>query len=205
MSYQYDIFISYRRVGATRKWLENVFFPILNDIVALEIGQDPKIYIDSQIEVGSEWPNSLGEALSKSKVIIPLWSITYMESEWCKCEISHMLEREIKTGLKSQNNNSGLIFPTIIHDGETLPVQLSIIQKIEIQEYYVPFMDKNSSSAEELYRKLVPFGKSVAKSIKNAPQFQSQWSIESRNDFYKLFDKLNSPIQIKPPKFNRDE
>ena len=184
MGYQYDIFISYRRVGATRKWVNDIFLPILDDIISLELGYDPTHYIDTQIEAGSAWPLSIAEALSKSKIMIPLWSITYLESIWCKCEISHMLTREAKTGFKTVEKNIGLVFPTVINDGETLPISLSISQKVEIQNYYVPFMDVNSKSAEELYRTLKPYGMAISKSIKNAPNWENDWKIDTMNEFY---------------------
>jgi hypothetical protein len=201
MDYQYDIFISYRRVGSTRKWVNDIFLPMLNDIISLELGYEPTHYIDSLIEAGSSWPLSLAEAISTSKVIIPLWSVTYLDSVWCKSEISHMLAREVKTGFKTIDNNIGLVFPIIINDGENLPINISISQKIEIKEYYVPFMDLNSKSAEELYKILRPYGISIAKSIKKVPKWQSDWKIETMNEFYELFNDLMTPRQSQLPKF----
>jgi len=181
--------------------VDEIFLPMLTDIISLELGKNPSFYIDSDIDTGSAWPYAIADALSKSKVIIPLWSVTYLDSIWCKCEISHMLSREAKTGFKTMDKNIGLVFPTIINDGETLPISLSIAQKAEIQYYYVPFMDPNSKSAEELYKMLRPYGVSIAKSIKNAPDWENDWRIEANNEFYNLFNQSITPQQTQPPKF----
>ncbi|HMG15999.1 MAG TPA: TIR domain-containing protein [Saprospiraceae bacterium] len=201
MDYEFDIFISYRRGGLTRKWVTDIFIPLLNDIIFLELGKEPLFYLDTQLEVGVAWPLSLGKALSKSKVIIPLWSVTYMESNWCKCEISHMLEREVKTGFKTFENNKGLVFPTIINDGENLPISISFSQKADVKNFYVPVMNMESKSAEDFYRVLQPYGISIAKSIKNAPTWKEDWGIESMNEFFKLFNQLNPAPKDQPIKF----
>ena len=136
MDYEYDIFISYRRDDLTKAWIEKIFIPPLRSHVFYELGFHPRFFIDEQLEVGTTWPLSLGHALGTSKTIIPLWSKTFLNSVWCTCEISHMLEREAKTGFRTPQNPDGLVFPTIIHDGETLPINLSSIQKVEIQDCF---------------------------------------------------------------------
>jgi hypothetical protein len=201
MAYQHDIFISYRRLGATRKWINDIFIPVLNSIISLEIGRDPTYYIDSQVDSGTAWPLAIGKALGNSKTLIPLWSVTYLESEWCKCEISHMLEREVKTGFKTMQNIDGLVFPTIIHDGQSIPVSIAIAQKVDIRDYYVPFMDINSKSVTDLYNSLKPHGVSIARSIQNAPAWQQDWGTSAMNQFYQLFNQLNAPQQDQLPKF----
>src|SRR5206468_1272389 len=113
----HDVFISYRRDDLTRAWIEKHFIPLLSTHVFLELGRHPDFYIDVQLESGTTWPLSLGTALGTSRIIIPLWSKTYLNSIWCSSEISHMLEREIKTGSRTVQKPGGLVFPTVIHDG----------------------------------------------------------------------------------------
>jgi len=74
MDYKYDIFISYRRLGDTRNWIETYFLPLLINHLSQELGRNPEIFIDTQIETGDSWPNVLGEAIASSKIIIPLWT-----------------------------------------------------------------------------------------------------------------------------------
>lgn len=202
MDYKYDIFISYRREKETRKWIENHFVPLLNFHIHNEIGRYPIIFIDDkEIEIGSDWPIYLGTALGTSRTIIPLWTKTFLHSRWCTCEIGHMLEREKKLGFRTIEKPSGLIFPTIIHDGETLPVHLSTIQSIEIQKLVNPRMSKDSPTGEILAEKLEPLGRAISIGIENAPDWQEDWKIDAVNDFVKNHLKGPEHGQSQSPKF----
>lgn len=201
MAYKYDIFISYRRDDLTRKWIEVHFVPLLEHHIYLELGRKPNIYIDTLLENGTTWPISLGIALGDSRTIIPLWTKTFLNSEWCSCEIGHMLEREKKNGFRTISKPGGLIFPTIIHDGETMPISLTTIQKIDIQECYNVRMSIDSQKAEILDDRLRPLGKDIADAIINAPDWKKDWQIEAINSFVKQFHLKEESIQSKPPKF----
>lgn len=203
MSYQHDIFISYRRDDLTRAWIDKIFIPPLSSHIFYELGSHPKFYIDEQLESGTTWPLSLGTALGTAKTIIPLWSKTYLNSIWCTCEISHMLEREIKTGFRTLQQPDGLVFPTIIHDGETMPINLSSIQKVEIQDFFNVKMSPDSPKAELLTDKLKPLGKAIARSIGNAPVWQADWKIDAANAFYQQFYNSSIAQQTQTPKFTQ--
>lgn len=186
MAYRYDIFLSYRREKETRRWIEEHFKPILMSHIYHEIGYYPTIFIDDKdLETGGTWPIDLGNALGASKTLIPLWSKTFLNSIWCTTEIGHMIEREIAYGFRTQAMPNGLIFPTIIHDGETLPVHLSTIQNIGIQECFNVRMAKDSPLGERLAELLVPLAKAVVKGITNAPAFEQQWQTKAVDEFIK--------------------
>lgn len=203
MAYQHDVFISYRRDDLTRAWIEKHFIPLLSAHVFLELGRHPNFYIDVQLESGTTWPVSLGMALGTSRTIIPLWSKTYLNSVWCSCEISHMLEREIKTGSRTVQNPEGLVFPTIIHDGETMPINLSSIQKVEIQDCFNLKMSPDSPKAELLAEKLQPLAKAIAGAIEHAPDWQADWKIDAANAFYHQFFNSTQAQQTQTPKFTQ--
>lgn len=201
MNYQYDIFISYRRDDLTKAWIEKHFIPLLDSHVFYELGRHPKFYIDVQLESGTTWPIALGNALGTSKVIIPLWSKNYLNSVWCTCEISIMLDREIKTGCRTLQNPSGLVFPTVIHDGETMPVNLSSIQKVEIQDCFNVKMSPDSPKAEILSEKLQPLGKAIADAIDKAPAWQAGWETATADTFFQQFHISTQAHQVVTPKF----
>src|SRR6478609_2128376 len=100
MSYQHDIFISYRRNSETYVWIMEHFVPLLQLRVELELGRKPDIFVDNQIDSGTSWPASLGVALGGSRVLIALWSANYLASVWCAAELSHMLGRELEAKLR---------------------------------------------------------------------------------------------------------
>ncbi len=202
MDYQYDIFISYRRDNLTRKWIDDHFVPLLQHHINLELGRPPIIYIDKQLERGTTWPISLGKALGASRVIIPLWTKTFLNSKWCTCEIGHMLEREKKHGYRTIQKPGGLVFPTVIHDGETMPVALTVIQSIEIQECYNVRMSIDSPKAEILDDRLRPLGKDISDAINGAPNWKEDWQIEAVNSFVRQFHIDETSAQSEPPKFS---
>ncbi len=202
MGYQYDIFISYRRDELTLKWIQVHFLPLIKLHIKNELGREPNIYIDTQLESGTSWPIALGKALGSSKIIIPLWTKSFLNSVWCTCEIGHMVERETKTGFRTFEKPGGLIFPTIIHDGETFPVQLATIQKIEIQDCFNVRMSIDSPKAEILDDKLKPLGKEISEAIEKAPDWQEDWQIKAVNSFVQQYYITEESKQNFAPKFS---
>lgn len=202
MAYQHDIFISYRRDPLTRKWIQDQFIPLVEHIVSLELGKAPSIFVDDQLEVGVTWPIALGKTLGNSRLIIPLWTRTFLESKWCSCEIGHMLEREEKCGLRTIANPGGLIFPFVIHDGETIPVALeSIQQKTGIQDCFNVRMSVDSPKAELLADRIKAVGKPIADAIRTAPPWRSDWQIDAVNGFVKEFYNAVGSTQTHVPRF----
>lgn len=203
MAYKYDIFISYRRQLFTRGWIDKHFQPLLEFWVEFELGRKPIIYTDDQLDndIGTTWPIKLGQEISCSRILISLWTKNYLNSIWCTCEISHMLEREIVTGCRTGQNANGLIIPVIIQDGETLPINLSIIQNLDIKDYFKARMREDSREAEELENKIKAISGSIANCINNVPQWQNDWQINAINQFYQLYYKGSNPEQTNLPKF----
>ena len=204
MAYQHDIFISYRRHLFTREWINRHFRPLLEFWIEFELGRKPDIYIDTQLDndIGTVWPVQLGREISSSKILIPLWTKNYLNSIWCTCEVSHMLEREIVTGWKTEQNSRALVVPVIIQDGETLPINLSIVQGLDIKDYFKARMREDSREAEELDTKIKSVASAIAKCINNVPEWKNDWQIKAVNQFYNLFYKGPNPEQTQPPKFS---
>jgi hypothetical protein len=144
MSYQHDIFISYRRNPETYVWITEHFVPLLTLRVELELGRKPLIYVDDQIESGTSWPASLGAALGGSRVLIVLWSGNYLTSVWCTEELSHMLGREREAKLRTVDRPRGVVIPAFIHDDEKFPPDLQHIEHFEVQKFFNVRMARNS-------------------------------------------------------------
>lgn len=187
MAYKHDIFISYRRDKEAKRWIDNHFLPILKHKVRLELGRDPEIYIDDKLEAGVLWPKKLGEEISLSRILIPLWSGDYLNSVWCVREMSHMLEREVQTGCREGQNTTQLIFPVIVHDGDSLPQELQMIQYIDVKEYFNSRMNTYSESAEKLADEIRKAAAGIASLIKSAPQWQNNWQIDAENQFFNQY------------------
>ncbi|MGH8219614.1 MAG: TIR domain-containing protein [Steroidobacteraceae bacterium] len=123
MSYQYDVFISYRRNPETLSWINEHFRPLLSLRLEFELQRRPEVYVDDQSEVGSSWPPALGAALGVSRVLIALWTANYFTSVWCTQEFTHMLGRESEAKLRTAARPRGLIIPAFIHDGNAFPAK----------------------------------------------------------------------------------
>lgn len=200
MAYQHDIFISYRRYPEARDWITDHFLPLLELRVDFELGRKPNIYVDSQLESGTSWPVSLAIALGASRILIPLWSGNYLASVWCTEELSHMLAREEKTGLRTPERPHGVIVPAFIHDGERFPKALRHIQHFEIQKTFNVRMPRNSARAEELDAVLTAQAPAIAACIENAPAWRRAWPRQAAARFFKRFHQREA-MQATVPRF----
>lgn len=203
MSYDYDIFISYRRNPETLGWIKEHFLPLLSLRLEFELKREPEIYVDAQIEIGSSWPPALGAALGTSRVLISLWTGNYFASVWCTEEFSQMLAREAEAKLRTIAKPHGLIIPAFIHDGDSFPADLKHIQPFEIQSCFNPRMARNSQRAEELDAVLAAQAPAIAASIQNAPSWRKNWATKAGAAFYKRFHRHSESVQTSVPRFTR--
>jgi TIR domain-containing protein len=117
MSYQYEIFLSYRRSETIGLWVKNHFAPRLqsrlDDISPMPV----RISCDYQIESGAAWPEDLKRRLKTSAILLTVWSASYFRSDWCMAEWRSFRQREQVLGLSTQQNPRGLVYPVRYADG----------------------------------------------------------------------------------------
>ena len=195
MAYQHDIFISYRRDPEVCEWINTHFKPLLKTNVKFELGKEPDVFVDDQLEAAGVWPLTLGNSIGSSRVLIILWTKTYLFSEWCSLEMSHMLEREKKKGFRTPAKPYSLVIPVIIHDGETMPAELSAVQRIDIHNFFTVRMHKESDSSEKLSKALLAKAADIADAINRAPAWEENWNIEAANEFYQKYYSNQTPVQ----------
>jgi hypothetical protein len=201
MSYQHDIFISYRRDPETYLWITEHFVPLLKLRVGLSLGQQPVTYVDDQIESGTSWPTSLGVALGNSRTLIVLWTGNYLASVWCTTELTQMLIREKEAKLRTGRRPHGIVIPAFIHDGERFPVDLGHIQRFEIQKCFNVRMARTSPLAEQLDAALAAQGPAIATCIRNAPRWREAWPSNAVAEFFARFHEQVGPVQTTVPRF----
>jgi len=199
--YLFDFFVSYKRDAETRGWIEKHFRPLLNLRVRQEIGRDPRIFIDDQLETGSSWPVQLGENLGRSRILIALWSKDYFSSNWCILEMSHMLARERQANMRGAGNSRGLVIPVVIHDGEDFPNSLGDIQRIDIQSCFNVRMAIDSRRAEDLDAILAKEARAFARALECAPGWQEHWAINAAREFYDEHFRSTPIEQLRLPRF----
>jgi hypothetical protein len=179
MPYKYDIFISYKRDVETLGWIKEHIKPLLSTYVGLELGREPVIFCDDQLESGVTWPLDLGCCLGESRMMLSLYTKTYFYSEWCTKELAVMLERERAEGFRTPARREGLVVPAVLHDCETLPEGVASIQSRSIQKCFNVRMRRDSDRAERLADELAELAKPIAKAIEFAPSWRSEWSINT--------------------------
>jgi hypothetical protein len=190
MDYEHDIFISYKRHPETLEWIQQHFLPLLDLRVGLELGKDPQIYvheITGQIPAGTAWPVELGEKIGMSRILIALWSGTYLNSVWCTQELCLMLAREQEVGCRTPQNKYGLVVPVIVHDGDRIPQELGLVQRLDIKTCYNTRMRRDGPKAEELSDKIEEHAKGLADAIVNAPQWRKNWSQQAAQQLFNTY------------------
>ena len=197
--YVHNVFLSYRRFGEWPEWVAETFLPIFTHWLGEEIGTDPGIFFDvGGVDAGCTWPSHLGDALARSRIIVPLWSRLYFNSPWCLAELAHMCAREELCGLRTKARPEGLIVPALIHDGEALPSFARGIQAALLQDCANVRMTRRSPSAEKLELLIKRWVPSIAQAIHHAPPFDSAWRDLAIDKFVELF-QTTEPRQLQPP------
>lgn len=201
MSYLHDIFISYRRNTETVTWIQEHFEPLLQQHLSNILGDPPIIYTDAKVQEGDLWPVEIGLALASSRILLCLWSGSYLNSKWCSLELAHMLAREKGEGRRTPQKPSGMVLFAIVHDGDKIPPELQAVQRIDIQNCFNSRMRRDSPRAEELSAILAHSAAGIARAIEDAPPFRVQWRNNGTQQFYEMFHSQHRPNQRRAPTF----
>jgi hypothetical protein len=205
MAYRHDIFVSYWRDPQALLWITRFLRPMLSSRVALALGRRIDIYVHEvtdQIPAGMAWPVDLGETIAHSRTLIAVWSRGYLSSEWCRQELSIMLDRESRTRARTVRNKYGLIIPIVVQDGETIPKRLASAQRLEVRDYYNEHMVPNGEKAEKFGDLLTTHAEGIAAAIDAAPRWQRGWPRTAARRLLAAFNRQR-PSQRILPRFNR--
>src|ERR1022692_3291043 len=94
LSYQYDVFLSYKRSDDWARYVDNHFFPKLRFWLGAELGHPATIFFDPQdIETGASWPYKLADGLFFNKTAASEFSKVSLNSALPKEESTAMLAR----------------------------------------------------------------------------------------------------------------
>jgi hypothetical protein len=203
LPYMYDVFVSYRRHAEWPTWVQEHFKPIFEHYLGEHLGRAARIFIDTHIESGSQWPEVLALAHTRSAILVPLWSKTYFNSRWCQNELALMYAREKHCGYRTVSRPDVLILPASIHDGDDFPKYAQAIQWLRLNEYANVRLNRRGQSAEDLARLIDNWTRVIASAVKSAPRFcDPGWTELSISHLVALFE--SAPVrQIRVPVFGR--
>jgi hypothetical protein len=173
--YKYDVFISYPHEPLHRKWVEEIFWDLFNVCLTNStLGRRPQLFIDTMIEPGDMWRATLREALARSRILVPIWSINYFDSEYCREECAIMLSRAERLGYSKQKEKGSLIVPIRFMDHEGYPAIANDFQQVDLREFS-SIREKNGAKMETLHGRLDKWVNGVAKKIVAAPPWNPIW------------------------------
>ncbi|MGH9836562.1 MAG: toll/interleukin-1 receptor domain-containing protein [Blastocatellia bacterium] len=181
-AYEYDVFVSYRRKQPVMDWVNNHFYPLLDQRLPDEmpVEHETKIFIDfDEIETGAAWPAKLREALRKSRCIVAVWSPEYFRSEWCMAEWRTFVEREKLLGLPADRQR--LIYPVVFADGEHFPPDAKETQYRDLKKWNLPHLPfRNSLEFLDFDKEVQAVANELAAMIQKAPAW-NDWPIITPN------------------------
>ncbi len=192
MSYEFDVFVSYRRYGEWPTWVKEWFMPLFKHWLGEELGREPRIFVDYNIDEGVLWLPELARALSRSKVLVALWTPTYFGSKWCTSELAYMYAREEQCRLGTVQHTRGLIVPAALHDGDRFPQKAQDIQRADLQDCANVRIAKGSPTAEALSDRICSWAPKIARAIRGAPDFDPAWESLALDKFLDLFKRDDS-------------
>lgn len=186
--YEHHIFVSYRRSDEDWvRWTRENFVRPLRSLLRPSLG-DVSIFVDENLETGVSWPLRLAQALARSRLLIPVLSRSYFQSDWCRLELAIMYRREQTANFRTAANPWGLIIPVVIDDGDHFPPEIRQIQGDKIHDFANPFIridgHKHEAFAEHLRIVLIP---SIQTALGKVPPYDPTWEQVSYDQFEKLF------------------
>lgn len=181
VSYQYDLFLSYKRRNPTLDWVRNHFRPLLDTWLPECMDRDPSIFMDEQsIETGEAWPDALREALQVSRFLVCILSPSYFRSDWCLAEWHTFLAREKTLRLGARTKPKSLIIPISFHDGDHFPKEAKRKQQRVFHEWNTPHLCfRDTPNYLNFEREMKDLCEFLAKQIALAPDWDSDWPVET--------------------------
>ncbi|WP_157879266.1 toll/interleukin-1 receptor domain-containing protein [Pararhodospirillum photometricum] len=96
--YVYHAFISYKRGDLLHGWLRTHFYKELKSRLTDVMGEEAKIFVDYDVEVGLVPSNALLECLYHSRCLVSICGDAYFRSPWCSVEWRTFEARDLSNG-----------------------------------------------------------------------------------------------------------
>ncbi|MCQ8130672.1 toll/interleukin-1 receptor domain-containing protein [Methylomonas rivi] len=200
MTYQHDVFISYRRQELWTPWTRDHFKKLLKAYLQQELQIEPDIFVDERIQVGADWINALGEHLATSKVMVAIFSGDYFASDWCLHELDLMLARA-QQAATGKPNYQPLVIPVVVHDGQFIPEIAKRIQPADMAKFRVAFINEATADYQEFSKAMGQLAPAIASAISKAPVFQDEWIAQYQERFDQLYQASLNNQHVEPLQF----
>lgn len=185
--YEHDIFISYRRMDKDWiHWTQQNFLRPLRSLLRPALG-NVRIFVDDQIETGASWPAYLARALARSRLLIPVLSRDYFNSDWCRLELALMHHREQLVGYRTPAQSDVLILPVVIDDGDCFPIEVQDMQGAEIHDFANPWISPDGPRQEAFAAYIKCWCPRIEHALQTIPPYDSAWEQIAHEQFEEMF------------------
>lgn len=178
--YIHDVFISYRHESPVRDWVLAHFYELLKGWLPqyMPVDHKPEIFIDADIETGTEWPAMLRRELQRSRCLLTIWSPVYFQSEWCLAEFHSFREREKQLGLRTDEKPYGLIYAVLFANARDLPAEVRAIRYKDMSDWAISSPAfKESKYYIEFEMEMKKLCQELAGMIRQAPAWEDNWPV----------------------------
>lgn len=128
MTYEFDIFVSYRRTDTIGLWVKNHLVPRL-ELRLNEVAPNPiRIFCDFKMADGVNFPAELKQRIKSSSLLLCIWSADYFRSKWCMAEWESFRERQKQLNLFTDDHTQGLVYPIRYSDGDYFHPEARLVQ-----------------------------------------------------------------------------
>jgi hypothetical protein len=122
MSFEHDIFVSYAHVDNKpfdnpRGWVDS-FSERLALRLAQLTGSEPDIWRDTRLQGNEYFSGSIGDGISATLLLLSVISPRYVNSDWCRGELTEFSRRTLQTGGASVGNLSRIFKVVKTHVAE---------------------------------------------------------------------------------------
>lgn len=178
--YEYHFFISYSRSEDVHGWVHNHFSPVLTNCLGSLMDEEPRIFIDEQMDTGVDWPNEMANALCRSCYLVSIWSPQYFRSKWCLAEWKSMCAREeqlVANGFAEDGRR--LVYPIVYSDGKHFPEEAARTQaKMDFYGYTYPYEQfREAEKYLEFHDRVYEVAAELEQWLDNIPPWDPDWEL----------------------------
>ncbi len=192
MQYKYAVFISYKWNGEYDEWVNEIFYPIVQEFFISRFNRNDLVFKDTK-ELRKSYGNSvidfLKEGLIRSKCMLAVLNGPYFcNSAWCPKEFSVMFHRNKK--YSNEPPPKRLLFPVIFTNNENKSTLFQVCPGLAefIESSFMPlFLEeekylftnqsfKQSKEYNDLKLRIKGFlNDSVLPAMRIAPVWSNEW------------------------------
>jgi hypothetical protein len=175
--YEYDVFISYQREGATvPAWVRTHFYPRLSELLDDQLDHQAKIFFDDKLRGASIGRVLVPVARQRPRILVPVCSPKYFLNEWCLAEWHSMVRREKLAGMVSQ----GLIYPVIFCDSENFPTYAHERQMQDLKAWNLPYPQfQDTIEYLGFHREVERIAVEIKQLIALVPEWRPDWPVHT--------------------------